>query len=340
MALTGALLFVVAAAPCEGGFNTGLGGRWYAVKDVPLGRGGNEHLRLPPTRCSALRLWLTQPSSSLGISVRDVVALGPDNQTIPIAEAVAVPSRQAHGVNHAIDANRDTYWACDWTPGLVPWLEVHLKRSVTVHAVVVRWGKQFASMYRVDVLGSCQPTAAMRARGLSDCEAQAPRPYEVLVRTTAMNLMQRGYVANVQRLHARLGARLTLLVDLTLCSGLACDADWLADDLGVAVFGYTALDLASQWPKVRWSDQLSLPTIANSSWGLDWLVRRMDRTLFRAGHVLWPWRDAEHRNISIQAHSLATMMVPWLVHEPSVVFWWLRQRTRQRLTRSNRTVCV
>ena len=143
------------------------------------------------------------------------------------------------------------------------------------------------------------------------------------MRTTAMNVMQRGYVANIQRLNNQLRARMTLLVDATLCGGLACDANWLAHDLGVEVFGYTASNLTSQWPGVRWSDQLALHTLAkNTSWGLGWLVRRMDRTLFRAGHVSWPWSNEKERPLSIQAPALAEMLVPWLVHEPSVVFWW------------------
>ena len=150
------------------------------------------------------------------------------------------------------------------------------------------------------------------------------------MRTTAMNVMQRGYVANIQRLNNQLRARMTLLVDATLCGGLACDANWLAHDLGVEVFGYTASNLTSQWPGVRWSDQLALHTLAkNTSWGLGWLVRRMDRTLFRAGHVSWPWSNEKERPLSIQAPALAEMLVPWLVHEPSVVFWWLHQCAHQ-----------
>ena len=158
------LLYLVAApsiVPCVG--FTGLDdAAWYAVKDVPLGTGGFEVLSLAPTRCSALRLWFTQPSSSLGVSVRDIVVNGPNNQTIPITRAVALSWRRSHRVEHVIDANRDTYWACDWTPGSVPWLEVHFAKTMTVESVWLRWGTQFASMYRIDASGPCQPTAAMR----------------------------------------------------------------------------------------------------------------------------------------------------------------------------------
>ena len=97
---------------------------------------------------------------------------------------------------------------------------------------------------------------AVAARGVSACSPTQPtkRAYEVVVRTTSTSLMRAGVVDSLQRLRAqlRLHARLTLLVDATICAGLACNATWLAADLRLPVFTYTARDLAARWPRVQW----------------------------------------------------------------------------------------
>ena len=75
----------------------------------------------------------------------------------------------------------------------------------------------------------------------------------LVLRTTAGKLVEGPGRAAVAALHQQAAASLYVMVDTTICSGLACDARWLGRSLGIdRVWGYTACDIRHRWPSVRW----------------------------------------------------------------------------------------
>ena len=67
--------------------------------------------------------------------------------------------------------------------------------------------------------------------------------------------------ADLVRVLARLTAQLrpsevTLLVDTTICAGLACNASWIGEHLGVAAQAYSVRDVVERWPAARWQERL------------------------------------------------------------------------------------
>ena len=319
---------------------------WYAAADVPLGRGeaGLERIQLPPqTSASALRLWFTQPAKTTGVRITEVRVRDGQNRSLTAIRATASASRGVHLPSHAIDGDLATHWSCQRSTAAVDWLALHFRQEEPIDAIEILWENP-ASMYRVDVRGPCRETPAMLARGAS-CSAAAGgerrrRPFHVVVRTSAMRIAQADLVRVLARLTAQLRpSEVTLLVDTTICAGLACNASWVGEHLGVAAQAYSVRDVVERWPAARWQERLlGLGTAdANASrhdvevgcWAAQRVAMWLDALLglpwphVRGGGAPPPRFDF---SAAVGAHS---MLLPFLVHEPSIVLWW-EARRRQR----------
>lgn len=154
----------------------------------------------------------------------------------------------------------------------------------------------------------------------------------MLLRTTSTNIFDRGARASVVALHSQLHGELTLLVDTTICVSNFCDAEWIGRGLGVETWGYSADDIARQWPSVRWP----VMGFADDPKPRDdqrcWLVRRLARNLGTIHKVpRWP-HSKTGLHLSRSVHKRPEMgVVNYLIHEPSIILWWLAHGKTARI---------
>ena len=200
---------------------------------------------------------------------------------------------------------------------------------------------------RLAVLTLASVAAALRSRcGVAsgvpacarDCGGQV-----VLYRTTAAALLRPHMRANVRGLSAELCVQ--LLIDTTVCAGDACDAGWFGDLLGVAVWAYSAADIDARWPHADW------PVLGHESerWAkagsegsqkqkqmmrnVDcWSVSRLNSSVNSYAQVRWPLnraggvRRGVELRLSVGRPDTRAYLVPYLIHEPSIVLWWESNR--------------
>ena len=187
--------------------------------------------------------------------------------------------------------------------------------------------------------GACGRPAVNAARG-----ARLKGSQVVLFRTTSALMVQPSARANAVAMHTQLGGTMRILVDTTICGGLACNTSWLAASLGMpstSVWGYTACDLAERWPAVPWPlfgiDQKH-GTPLHDYKGPElrcWLLTKAEQESREAGSIAWPVGGVDDNNnnnngTSPMRYALngcsrtgdAIGMVPYLVHEPSLVLWY------------------
>jgi hypothetical protein len=336
--------------------DAGISGDWFVVKDVQSGRGSKEMVALPaPVDCTALRLWLTQPVAGTTVAVKEVRVVGVGGQ--PVAPSRATASGAEHGRHPSlsIDGDHGSSWASGCSQAPVAWLALHFAAPTRVHAIEIVWGDEmFASMYRIDAHGPCQLTAAMRARGLASCARteqtetgggsasstnDAPsreghrREYRVVLRTTAASLMEKGYLSLIRRIDRQLSSgRLTLLVDTTICAGLACNASWMSVHLGVDVYTYTAQQITERFFRVTEWPGMGLGRDASTRGPLPcWLANRMASGLDALLGLAWPsFKDHAEVRLNFSRISAPLLAIPFVVHEPSLLLWWLDQANSRR----------
>lgn len=343
----------------NGSHVAGLDDGWIAAADVPFGTGNEEIVSLPEPDGvvgTAVRLWLTQPlCCSTVASVHELFVFDPSGRSLDPSRAEASHEDDSlrNSASFAIDRDRGTFWSSGGSSAAVEWIAVTFPAPVRVKSVKIQWG-DYPVTYRIDVRGACHPTRAMAARGVSDCSPMRPRKraYEVVVRTTSASLMRAGVVDSLRRLRAQLHmhARLTLLVDATICAGLGCNASWLAADLRLPVFTYRARDLAARWPRVKWPvmgidkpPEFWASAGESERWLACWLASRMADRLDALPRLPWPRPrgrsgvgggvngggvNESQQPLSLEPLDVARgslVAVPFLVHEPSLVLWLERR---------------
>jgi hypothetical protein len=156
----------------------------------------------------------------------------------------------------------------------------------------------------------------------------------VVMRTTSNSIFERGTRALAAALNHQLHGKLTLLVDTTYCVASFCDAEWIGRSLEVSTWGYSADDIARRWPAVVWP-VLGLTNAPNPRDAMRcWLVARLARYLASIGKKSWPQsRTARgHSGLNVSRCLQTTpelSVVNYLIHEPSVILWWLANGREQ-----------
>lgn len=183
---------------------------------------------------------------------------------------------------------------------------------------------------------SCGPCAM---HGGAD-EARAAGEQVFLFRTTAASMVKPGKRAAAIASHLQIGDALHVLVDKTICGGLTCDDEWLAQSLGMdmmRVWGFTACDVLRRWPDVQWP---LLGVDENAARGFPrhhykgeqlrcWLLKKAEDMMREVSELQWPYSTEEGtgggwlRNALTQCDAadgrpvaVLMLMVSYLVHEP------------------------
>ncbi len=169
---------------------------------------------------------------------------------------------------------------------------------------------------------------------LSEC-ARSCGGQVILFRTTASALLDPRMRLSVHRLSASLCVH--LLVDISVCAGSACDSSWLSRQLDVPAWSYSAADIDARWPDADWpllghmSERLPAGSeLAQNNRYLDcWLVKRLLGSVKSSARAPWPRGDGEgsaELRVSVGRREKLTYLVPYLIHEPSIVLWWENHR--------------